>query len=260
MIVPVQNIVETVDLTPKDALLPLFECIINSVISLMQSSQTNKEIQIKIIRGDLPKQISTDNIKTIQSIVISDNGVGFTNANFKSFETPFSKTHKEFGCKGIGRFTVLAAFSSMHISSNYLEGNTWKYREFKCDAENEVSPIKFEDSKEEIYKTKIELIDCFNSVIKDKTALSIESISQEIMHHCLIYYLSGQLPLIRIFDTDDNKGEIINDLFKRVSKEHERVFQVGSQSFKAYITKTLKESNRKNHYTYYCANSRVVGQ
>ena len=53
MIVPVKNIVETVDLTPKDALLPLFECIVNSIISLMKSTlpQNQKEIQVKVIRN-----------------------------------------------------------------------------------------------------------------------------------------------------------------------------------------------------------------
>jgi hypothetical protein len=78
--------------------------------------------------------------------------------------------------------------------------------------------------------------------------------------HCLIYYLSGQMPLIRIFDADNNTGEVINDLFEQVSQEKERTFQVGTHTFRAYITKVLKENNRKNHYIYYCANSRVVGQ
>lgn len=260
MIVPVQNIVETVDLTPRDALLPLFECVVNSIISLMQSNQANKEIIIEIIRGDLPLQTNIENIKTINSIKITDNGVGFTEKNFKSFETPFSKALKDYGCKGIGRFTVLAAFKAIRIRSNYLENNIWKYREFECDAENEVITRVSKDADEKIFRTSIELIECFNTIIKDKTALSIAAISQEIMQHYLIYYLSGDLPLIKIFDSDDNKVEVINELFAKVSKEHERTFYVGDQSFKVYITKTAKEGNRKNHYAYYCANSRVVGQ
>lgn len=259
MVVPVQNLVETVDLTPKDALLPLFECVVNSIISLMQSNQPDKEIQIKIIRGDLPTQTNIENIRTIHSIVISDNGIGFNEKNYSSFQTPFSKALKDFGCKGIGRFTMLAAFKQMRVRSNYLENRKWKYREFECDAVNEVTPKIFVDSNENKYRTNIELIECFNSIIKDKTALSVADIAQEIMQHCLIYYLGGALPMIRIFDTDDNQGEVINELFERVSKEHERDFLVSSQSFKAYILKTAKEGNRKNHYVYYCANSRVVG-
>lgn len=258
MVVPVQNIVETVDLTPRDAMLPLFECVVNSIISLMQVEHGEKEIQIKIIRGELPTQTNIENTRTIQSIVISDNGVGFTDKNFTSFQTPFSKALKTYGCKGIGRFTVLAAFKRIRVRSNYYE-NGWKFREFECDSENEVQPKELRDSNEQVLRTNVELIDCFNPIVKDKTALSVSEIAHEIMHHCLIYYLGGVLPTIRIFDSDNNEGEVINDLFKRVSKDRERNFEVGKHSFKAYILKSLKEGNRKNHYTYYCANSRVVG-
>ncbi len=257
---PIKNIVESVDLTPRDAMLPLFECVVNSIISLIRSKHTDKEIQIKIIRGNIPTQTNIGNIKTIDSIVITDNGIGFNEDNFKSFGTPFTKINKEYGCKGIGRFTVLAAFKSIRVRSNYKENNVWKYREFECDAENEVSSMKLQDSDEHIFRTNIEINGCFNPVIKDKTALSIEEISQEIMQHTLIYYLNGDLPKITIFDTEDNKGEVINDLFVKVSKERERGFEVDENSFKAYITKAVKEGNRKNHYVYYCANSRVVGQ
>jgi hypothetical protein len=260
MFVPVQNIVETVDLTPQDALLPLYECIVNSIISLMQSNQPQKEIQVKIKRGDDPMQLAFTGIKTIHSIVVTDNGVGFNSENFNSFETPFSKVNKEYGCKGIGRFTILAAFRAIHVKSNYIENDTWKYMEFKCDVEKEVHAKVLKNSETKLPKTSIELIDCFNPVIKDRTAISVPDIAQELMNHCLIYYLSGQMPIVRIFDTDDKKGEVINDLYAKVSKEKERTFKVGPHSFKAYITKVQKENNRKHHYIYYCANSRVVGQ
>lgn len=66
--------------------------------------------------------------------------------------------------------------------------------------------------------------------------------------------------MIRIFDEDTKEGEVINELFDQVSREKERVFKVKDISFNAYITKIPKENNRKHHYIYYCANSRVVGQ
>ena len=146
MIVPVQNIVETVDLSGKDALLPLFECIINSILSLKQIEKSDGEIQIKLTRGDNPIQPSLDNLKTISSVKVTDNGIGFTMANYQSFQTPFSKTHIEFGCKGIGRFTMLAAFKKIHVRSNYFENGKYYYREFMCDAENEITEIDFKES------------------------------------------------------------------------------------------------------------------
>lgn len=49
MIVPVKNIVEIVDLTSEDVLLPMLECFVNSIISLQQSElpKTERKIQIK---------------------------------------------------------------------------------------------------------------------------------------------------------------------------------------------------------------------
>lgn len=260
MIVPIENIVETVDLTAKDALLPIYECVVNSIISLKQTDNPKKEIQVKIIRGGHPAQPTLENLKTIETVIITDNGVGFTERNIKSFETPFSKTNKEHGCKGVGRFTVLAAFKKMVIKSNYVEIGQWKYREFECDSENEITPIIFQDSNDHELKTQVHLIDCFNPIIKDRTAVSVQAIAEEIMRHCLIYYLSGDLPTIKVFDQENEQIAVVNELFEKVSKENERNFEIEGLQFKAYITKTLKEGNRKNHYSYLCANSRVVGQ
>ncbi|HEX9503486.1 MAG TPA: hypothetical protein VF974_04170 [Patescibacteria group bacterium] len=68
--------------------------------------------------------------------------------------------------------------------------------------------------------------------------------------HCLIYYLSGQMPLIRIFDADNNTGEVINDLFEQVSQEKERTFQVGTHTFRAYITSTQSFKLSNGAYLY----------
>ena len=76
-----------------------------------------------------------------------DNGIGFNEKNYKSFETPFSKINKEFGCKGIGRFTVLAAFENLRARSNYFENGDWHYREFEFNSNDELKPIKFEISR-----------------------------------------------------------------------------------------------------------------
>ncbi len=262
MIVPAENIVETVDLTADDVLLPMLECVVNSIISLQQSSlpANEKEIQIKIIRGALPSQTNLlDSVKTIDSFVITDNGIGFTDKNYRSFETPFSQANKEFGCKGIGRFTVLAAFESLKVESNYLENQVWKYREFEFNTKDEVNLITSEKSEEDVFKTKVRLDNCFNEVIRQKSALKIEDIAESVMQHCLIYYWNDSLPKIMIYDEESSRAESINDLYAKVSKEKERNFEVKKQQFKIYITKTPKEGNSKNNYVQYCANSRVVG-
>lgn len=261
MIVPVINIVEQVDLTADDVLLPLLECIVNSIISLQQSniSTENRKIQIQIERGNYPQNLSLENQKTILSFKIIDNGIGFNNKNFKSFETPFSKINKIFGCKGVGRFTVLAAYEEYLVNSNYEENNKWYNRVFRFTSNKEIELISFDESNVKKFKTVIEIKNCNNPIIVENSALSIDQISESIMQHCLIYYLNNALPIIEIIDKENDRGEIINQLFEKVSKDKEREFNVYGETFKIYITKTLKEGNRKNNYLYYCANSRTVG-
>lgn len=245
MVVPVKNIVETVDLTSDDVLLPLLECIVNSIISLQQSGLPKSErlIQIKIERGRLPKTPTLDNIKTISAFKIIDNGTGFNSANFKSFETPFSQINKEFGCKGIGRFTVLAAFDEYQVHSNFKEKDKWFIKEFKFTSDKEIELIRHEESELNEFKTIVEIKNCNNENIIEKSALTVRQIAEIIMQHCFIYYLNNSLPTINIIDTENNVGEAVNELFEKVSKEKERDFLIQDKKFKLYITKTLKEGN-----------------
>lgn len=261
MEVPVKNLVETVDLTAEDVLLPMLECVVNSIISLQKSQlpANEKKIQIQITRGDLPEKLNFDNVKTISGFKVIDNGVGFNNNNYKSFQTPFSQINKDFGCKGIGRFTVLAAYKDFLVDSNYLEDTIWYIRKFRFSTEKELEIIEFGNSQAEQAKTVVEIQNCTNHILIEKSAISLLQISESIMQHCFIYYLNNSLPRIEVIDLENNEVEVINELFQKVSKEKERDFSLKEEDFKFYITKTLKEGNRKNNYLYYCANNRTVG-
>ncbi len=261
MIVAVKNIVEQVDLTSEDVLLPLYECIINSIISLQQSAIPNnkKKIQIQIERGDSPQNPTFENIKTIKSFKVIDNGIGFNANNFNSFETPFSQFNKDFGCKGIGRFTVLAAYEEYFVDSNFCENGKWQNRIFRFTKEKEIESVFLEESGVDEPRTIVEMRNCYNSVVLEKSAISINEIAEAIMQHCLIYYLNDALPTIEILEKVSGEVAVINQLFEKVSKDKEREFILNNEKFKIYITKTLKEGNRKNNYLYYCANSRAVG-
>lgn len=264
MDLPVANIVSEIDLKPNDVLLPLYEVVVNSVISLMQAKDLedkDKKIQIQIFRGDKPT--STDlfsNNNTISSIKVIDNGEGFTDLNYSSYKTAYSsKNKKEFGCKGIGRFTVLATFEKILIKSNYQENKNWKFREFSFDSPNEVQPIELTESKDNKSKTVVELLNWNNDELRNYTALSLEDIAEQLMQHCLIYYLCEDLPTIEIYEPNENKLINLNDLFINVSKDAEKEFPIGKYNFRCFVTKKIKKSSRKNHYIYFCANSRIVG-
>lgn len=259
---PAANMVEIVNLSPSDALLPIMECVSNSVISLSQSGLPLKDrkIDVEIIRGVSQQSKLFDDIKPIKNVVITDNGIGFNDKNLESFETPHSNIlRKQYGCLGVGRFTVLAAFRKMKIRSNFRVNGHWKYRELNFDALKEVEIVADNDSENELNQTVVEMRDCFNDSILDKTAVSIEVIAREIMEHFLVFHLCDDLPNITVLEGGE-EPQNVNDLYEGLMKGNEVNFKVESQKFKGIITRNRKITSRKNHYIHYCADSRVVGR
>ena len=110
----------------------------------------------------------------------------------------------------------------MRVRSNYRDSKGWMYREFEFDPVQEVHPIILQPSSKEEHKTIVELEECFNPTIKDRTAKTLDEIAQELMDHCLVYYLCGDLPKIELYDSTEKKVEKLNDLYDRVSRDKEK--------------------------------------
>lgn len=121
MEVSAQNIIDSIDLRRSDVLLPIYESVVNSIISLNKTDRTNKQIDVFLERKQVknkPLSLFTKNPDPILNVTIIDNGEGFNEANFTSFKKPFSKVNNKYGCKGIGRFTILTLFKRMDVVSN----------------------------------------------------------------------------------------------------------------------------------------------
>ncbi len=267
MDLPVEYYVSQIDLSPSDAFLPLFETVVNAVISLQQTNgKFEKKIEIHIEREDEPdnkeEKIKTnllDDYKPIKSIKVIDNGEGFSPANLKSYQTAYTRKNINFGCKGVGRFTILAAFEKIEIESIYVEGDKYKEIQLDFDQANEVLVKNLCDSEANQRKTIVSLKNLYNKTLKDATAKSIDQIAEELMSHCLIFYLCNNLPEIEFHESGQDKPYLLSEKFESLKKDREREFKLGGESFNCYITKSERTKNRKNHYSHYCANSRVVG-
>ncbi|HMT75854.1 MAG TPA: hypothetical protein PKA77_17405, partial [Chitinophagaceae bacterium] len=261
MELPVKNIVSEIDLKPADALLPLFEAVVNAIISLQLTKElrkSEKKIQVQIVRGRPPLTLNFTGQNTITGFKVIDNGEGFTDSNLTSFKTAYSRKNKALGCKGIGRFTMLAGYKSVTINSVFIENQKSKRREISFDTEKEVEVNESSDVGDLVPKTIVELHET-KEQIREYTALSAAEIAERIMEHCLVYYLCGELPRIEVLDVENEQVQIVNDLFSNLSREREKEFPLSKYKFKYYITRSVKNNNRKNHYIHYCANSRVVG-
>lgn len=262
----IKNLIESIDLSKSEAMLPIYESVVNSIISLRKTNIKDKNIDILIERT---KELREPDLfgkaqHPIKQITIYDNGEGFTSENFESFNSPYSQHNKKYGCKGVGRFTILAMFKTIDVVSIYREDDKGWKRTFTFDADNEVHNHKIiEVADTEKLQTKVILSTCYNKELLQQTEKSADEIAKGIMDHCFIYYLCNELPTIRIIekaiDGNTNPALSLSDYFKNEAKDKEKDIIVKGESFHIYTIKSNKTTSRRYNYVTLCANSRQVG-
>ena len=244
----------------SNTLLPLFEAIINSIQAIEEDSATSTGIiEVDIIRStqkDL-KLDGEDILPEIVDFVVKDNGVGFTEDNYDSFNYAHSTYKFQKGGKGIGRFTWLRAFRRAEIESRYKENGNWKLRKFN-----------FEPTKKGIEKHSLDNV---NTTKERYTIVSLmglkpeyrkwcnnnpEDIALKIIEHAFVYFLNADCP--RIIINDLGESIVVNDLFRLFTKGQvkSRKIKVRNNKFNLSIVKLY--SNRVDNKIHYCANTREV--
>ncbi len=233
--------------------------VANSIQSINLKFKKNVDkgkITIKINR--YPQDENTLDIKPFKSVIVIDNGEGFTDLNFESFETPHSHKNADvFGCKGMGRFTCLAAFNKMEIFSTYRDVNEIKTRNFSFDIENEVQKIDEIDEQPK-EGTLIKLYNYRDANVREGSKIAVEVFAEKLSSHCLIYYLEKKLPEIIIEDDHLEEPISLSSTYIELAKEKERKFSLKNNDFKIYIL-TSSNAKRRIHYLHFCANSREIG-
>lgn len=112
----------------RTALQPVFEAFTNALEAIKIKAKDDKnfkgEIYIKINSTD-----NTDKTTDFNSLVISDNGIGFNEIEFKRFNT-FKETSKGYKNLGSGRIQYVHFFNSTTINSKYRNNGQCFEREF----------------------------------------------------------------------------------------------------------------------------------
>ena len=264
MIVNVAGQVGQIRLGQNKALWPLFETVINSIQSLEDTKADHKEITIEAIRNThVQYRINKDGSKTeepshFEKFIVSDNGNGFNEENYKSFQEAYSQLKVKKGCKGIGRFLWLKAFEKVEVRSIYRENEKWYLREFDFTLSG-VSPDG--DAKElggeEHSNLTIVSLNGFLPKYRDTVAYGLESLAKRIIEHCLPYFIMGTCPTILL---KDNRGESIalNDFFEQVYKDalHQDSLELKGRQYQLYHM--LLSQGADGHELHLCANNREV--
>jgi len=251
-----KSIVDTHKLPASSPLLPLFEAIINSIQSIEEANISDGQIIINVIRE--PSLLSKDNWETdVDSFVVIDNGIGFNDKNYASFDIYGSDYKLAMGCKGVGRVIWLKAFSKVLIESTYLEDDGKYYdRNFDFSIFEETKLIANQLSTKTKAGTKV-ILDGYIQKYKSKCPKRIDTLAREIMNHCFAYLALDNCPQIVI--SDDQDSRCINTVFAESIKGNLSVkeFSVNGNPFSIISAKNYAASNDK-HLLHFCAHKREV--
>lgn len=249
-------------------LLPLFEAVVNSIHSIEERGNSGDagKIKIEVVRSP-QTSLALDTAKAkrgappLEHIVgfkITDDGVGFNDANMNSFSTLDSAYKANLGGRGVGRLLWLKAFSRVKVVS-YFRGDDrqMRCRSFTFTSDRGVFEEEVQPGTDANIETCVEL-EGFSKAYRDRTAKSGRTIAQSLLEHCLWYFVRpGGAPEISITDEGESIGldEVYDEyMFASASKQD---ITIKGETFELTHIK-LKASAAKQHSIAWCAAGRLV--
>ena len=246
-------------------LFPIFEAVVNSIYSIDDRIDNDKTfslnsayIKIQILREDQATFFGNEK-GNVKEVVITDNGIGFTDDNYESFCTLDSMYHVSKGCRGIGRLLWLKEFSFVKVISTYKNKNGKLFKRsfdfFFLEAIENDKEDNVLHEKEPI--TEIHLLSpkkLYSDLFQNH---SLDRISKELFEHILWFYIrTGGCPRIELIDGKEVVDMVnLYDEFTMTSDNQSSIV-IGDHTFNLLHVK-VKKTDDKNH-VFYCAGNRVV--
>lgn len=222
---------QSLDLPIANFLLPLFEAISNSLYAIGDPHPNDSKMILTVNRENEQASLLGDSDRENLDILgfdIEDNGEGFTLTNYTSFCTDSSPLKEATGGKGVGRFTWLKAFDSVHIESYFQENNLPYKRTIFLDSQNQKSSMKLAENPHQ-----------------DGTVVSLRGFKAEyrkikkfgplcdnIIEHFFPYFYEEKMPSIEIHDGENIVN--LNKIYKEMvsGKTHEETLDIDGNTFK----------------------------
>jgi hypothetical protein len=261
MDIDVAGRIRNVQLPASKPLLPLFEAVINSIQSIEDASESNGKIDIQILRDESSLFSHSDQqLADVKGFIITDNGIGFDEENFKAFTTSDTTFKASRGGRGIGRFMWLAAFDSVEISSVFISGPQVRRRRFEfCSSGTGIKNHSLTDEDDKVVRqTTIHLVG-FKDRFSHQCPKRSDTIASYIVEEFLDYFLGSNCPVITL--REQEAAEVVS-----LDAVYDRMVQIQSSQRRIMIKEKefdlshvrLYSSHIGEHRIYFCAHGRAV--
>lgn len=254
----VKGLVERLELSQAKAMMPLFEAISNSIDAIEEHKDgvLRHKIHIRLLAlRDLVHQAGEDDF-IVDGFEISDDGVGFSDANLASFKEAHTLAKVKVGGKGVGRFTFLKVFSSVYIRSVFARKDKTFLREFEFSFRDEWQAANVVKPVSEASGTTLS-IRGMDSKYTGGWSRDPFVISERILAHFLIRFAARSCPPM-VLEAPGHAPIDLHILFQSTVLSHieERFFDVKDHTFA--IQAYRHRDGRSRHDIHLCANGREV--
>ena len=209
-------------------LLPLFEAVVNALQAIEDAGGRNHKITITAEREG---NLADDRPGPFEAFAITDTGVGFTDDNFRSFDTVDSSYKLSRGGKGLGRFLWLRAFDRVEVDSHFRSGDGCLRRRLHslpATKDLQATPVA---SERPAPLTTIRLIG-FKLPYREECPRGLDVIAQRLVGHFLPTFLDPNGPAMMLDDTTAAPIDLrafFREHFQAFATEH--AFSIGDQAF-----------------------------
>lgn len=246
------------------SLLPVFEALVNSFHALEDTGRGGGTVRIHVHR-DTTQERQQSLIggrlgsRRIVGFSVEDDGIGFTRANYESFETSDTDHKKERGAKGVGRFMWLKAYDSVFVDSVFMEDGRQLRRTFTFSLDKDgIGDHKLEEVSGQKLQTTVHLRG-FKDKYEEACPRLAETISERIIEHCLSYFLKPNCPEVLLVDDDESTAISLNKRYKDdVHSQTKRVIAKCKGVELAIDQVRVFAGEYSQHTIHLCANARDV--
>jgi len=253
-------------------LLPVFDAVVNSIHSIEEAglSSQNGTITVEILRKVTTRQFDFDEeqkkrgpdaCEDIISFKVIDNGIGFNDANMKSFNTLDSEYKADKGCRGVGRLLWLKAFEKAVVNSIYKdETDAFKSQTFVFNAASGVIDEKISNAPSGAARSTCVHLNGFRQRYRESSNKTIRTIANSLFEHCLWYFVrKGGAPRIIVKDKDIDESIYLDNIYEEhmVSSAVPETISIKENDFELTHVK-LRAHSSQVHIIAFCASNRLV--
>lgn len=185
-------------------------------------------------KGEIQVTICTDEDSDVDTISVTDNGVGFNGDNLDSFETSDSRYKYKRGGKGVGRFIWIKTFDRITVDSVTQNGKRRERVRFRFMPEkpNSIAYKNVKLANQESLRTTITLSELKT---EQRNQIRTSSYLKDLCLHFFPQYVTGRLPRITV-DHDGEAADLRQFINERVEESSEENLTVDFDGISTPVT------------------------